>query len=340
MLPKARCLATRTDWSFLGSQTIPFHIFGANTSRSKAEEWQLALAFFQNLQETFAPVDVPQPQSSLEPGMATMLRLRRVDTSKWEKKIIFSMKIVILGSHHVWTNPYLTLMGANSQVNWKQRILRRLELGCFPLGTASSAQQPQYQTFSSPLPSAYITAHPQVCCYFTQITQFCWPLTPSYMFVLPFSLVFSAQDFLEPHCFACGSPFLSWVSPICPRLQPVFPNFSHEFSQFWLFPMAFPTFFHGFPMDFPVIEVLTYAAAADACALGRRMAPLTELLEVLPRRALSNLQNLRKGTGDGWYPRYWVNMWVIWIGMWYQKNLYSKIYPRDWLVWWIVDIMD
>ena len=147
--------------------------------------------------------------------------------------------------------PISYIDGGNSQVNWKQRILRRLELGCFPLGTASSAQQPQYQTFSSPLPSAYITAHPQVCCYFTQITQFCWPLTPSYMFVLPFSLVFSAQDFLEPHCFACVSPFLSWVSSICPRLQPVSPIFPMNSPRFGFSPWIFPRFFHGFPMDFP-----------------------------------------------------------------------------------------
>ncbi|CAL1160662.1 unnamed protein product, partial [Cladocopium goreaui] len=62
-------------------------------------------------------------------------------------------------------------------------------------------------------------------------------------------------------------------------------------AEEWQLALAF---FQNLQETFAPVDVLTYAAAADACALGRRMAPLTELLEVLPRRALSNLQNLRK----------------------------------------------
>ena len=148
------------------------------------------------------------------------------------------------------------------------------------------------------------------------------------------------------HFHWCFPPKTSWNRIVllafphfCPGFLPSVPGFN-QFPQFfpWILPgSAFP---HGFSHVFSTvspwispgplghIEVLTYAAAADACALGRRAAPLTELLEVLPRRALSNLQNLRKGTGDGWYPRYWVNMWVIWIGMWYLYSIFQDISQR------------
>ena len=323
------------DWN-------PFHIFGANTSRSKqAEEWQLVLAFFQNLQETFAPVDVPQPQSSLEPGMATMLRLRRVDTSKWEKKIVFSMKIAIWGhtmsgqTHilHWWGATLKSTGNRGSLEGWSWAASH---LGQHQLNNPSIKRFPAHfqVLISRHIPKCVAAHHPVLLAFNPQLhvcsSIFIGVFRPRLLGTVLFCLRFPI--------FVLGFSHLSQASTSFPQFFPwilpdsAFPHgFSHVFSTVspWISPC---------PLGH--IEVLTYAAAADACALGRMAAPLTELLEVLPRRALSNLQNLRKGTGDGWYPRYWVNMWVIWIGMWYQKNLYSKIYPRDWLVWWIVDIMD